>query len=173
MGKRILDRLNELGWKQTDLCARVPELEPQALNILIKRDSKTSKFAPQIAEAIGYELQFLLTGEGEKYIKPSGTTHSDIAFTDKDGNHYAVEVKSSQEAQSLIDLIRHLDLMKSIPQSTFKSINLLLTSLEDSAKSTKPEGHQGGLAPDAVSKFRARAEKNIPPKKDDDSTGQN
>lgn len=39
LGKRIAQRLSELNWKRKDLLAAVPELTPQALSNLIRRDS--------------------------------------------------------------------------------------------------------------------------------------
>lgn len=66
MGKRIALRLAELKWDQVELCNRVEGLEPQALSAVIKRDSGRSKFAAGIAQAMGVDLNWLMTGEGEK-----------------------------------------------------------------------------------------------------------
>ncbi|QZA80203.1 helix-turn-helix domain containing protein [Deefgea piscis] len=66
MGKRIALRLTELNWDQVELCNRVEGLEPQALSAVIKRDSGRSKFAAGIAQAMGVDLNWLMTGEGKK-----------------------------------------------------------------------------------------------------------
>ena len=46
----------------------VPGLEDGTLSAIIKRDSRSSKFAPDIAMALGVELHWLITGEGNKYL---------------------------------------------------------------------------------------------------------
>lgn len=49
--------------EQAEVCARVPGLTQQALSNLEKRDSRTSEFAVQIADALGVSPRWLLTGE--------------------------------------------------------------------------------------------------------------
>jgi transcriptional regulator with XRE-family HTH domain len=60
IGKRISERLNVLGWRNSQLIKRVPGLSAQALSSIIQRDSKRSQFAPQIAKALGMSLESLL-----------------------------------------------------------------------------------------------------------------
>jgi transcriptional regulator with XRE-family HTH domain len=68
MGKRIESERKALGWTQAQLAHKVdPEnFSQQALDRLEKRDSDTSKFAVQIADALGVNLRWLLTGNGRK-----------------------------------------------------------------------------------------------------------
>lgn len=68
MGRRIEAELNERGWQRSRLYELVPCLEDGTLSAIIKRDSKTSTFAPAIAGAFGVELQWLLTGKGNKEL---------------------------------------------------------------------------------------------------------
>lgn len=62
MGKRIEQRLRELGWKQSDLLERIPDLEKGTLSALIARDSAKSMFSQQIADALGVSHAWLVDG---------------------------------------------------------------------------------------------------------------
>ena len=66
LGGRIKTRLEELGWKQAELLLHVDDLEPATLSALIKRDSKSCQLDTEIASALGVELKWLRTGEGNK-----------------------------------------------------------------------------------------------------------
>lgn len=63
IGKQIVKRLNELGWKNRDLLDRVPSLSTAALHNLIKRDSKRSEFDVLIADALGISVMQLVYGD--------------------------------------------------------------------------------------------------------------
>lgn len=63
LGKRIEKRLNELGWERGELLNRVPDLSPQNLSNLIRRDSKRSEFDRKIADALGVTLDWLVFGD--------------------------------------------------------------------------------------------------------------
>lgn len=67
MGKRIAVRLSELGWRQTDLLDKVPDLSPGTLSAIILRDSKRSEFASQIADALGVTGKWLQEGREPKF----------------------------------------------------------------------------------------------------------
>lgn len=67
MGKRIALRLRELGWRQTDLLDRIPDLSPGTLSAMILRDSKRSEFVTQIAEALGVTGNWLQEGTNPKF----------------------------------------------------------------------------------------------------------
>lgn len=54
-----------------DLCRLVPDMDVRTLSIAMKRDSKHSTYAHKIAEAMGINLKWLLTGEGEKDTFPA------------------------------------------------------------------------------------------------------
>ncbi len=68
MGKRIEGERKALGWTQAQLAHKVDpdNFSQQALDRLEKRDSDTSKFVVQIANALGVNLRWLLTGNGRK-----------------------------------------------------------------------------------------------------------
>lgn len=94
MGKRIEQCLDELGWKQVQLLDKVPDLSPSALSALIKRDSKWSDFAEEIAEALGVEFRWLLTGKGNQWVNRKTVAHPvrqddapDTGFTPEEIEH--------------------------------------------------------------------------------------
>lgn len=76
LGKRVESERQARDWSQPKLVQLVnaqrltaesgATLSQQALDRLEKRDSKTSDFAPQLADALGVSLRWLLTGEGRK-----------------------------------------------------------------------------------------------------------
>lgn len=71
IGKRIEQRLAEKKWSRNDLMARVPNLTPQALSNLIKRDSVRSEWDLQIAEALEVSVLWLVYGMEHAY-QPTG-----------------------------------------------------------------------------------------------------
>lgn len=72
LGGRIKKRLDALGKKPMWLCDQVNGLSPRKeltignLSAMIQRDSKKSEFASAIAVALGVNLDWLLTGDGEE-----------------------------------------------------------------------------------------------------------
>lgn len=70
IGKRIEIMLNELGWQRIDLMEKVPNLTPQALSNLIRRDSKRSEWDEAIADALGVDVMWLVYGKEINYEKP-------------------------------------------------------------------------------------------------------
>ena len=71
MGRRIQQRLDDLGWGQVDLLSRIPEMSPATLSALILRDSSMSNWSAQIAEALGVSHRWLQDGEGPMANGPS------------------------------------------------------------------------------------------------------
>ena len=63
IGKRITDRLKELGWERKDLLNALPELSPQALSNLITRNSRRSEWDEAIAKALGMHVMELVYGQ--------------------------------------------------------------------------------------------------------------
>lgn len=80
MGGRIKERLDELRWKQRDLLARVPDLDPGTLSALITRDSKKSDYSEAIAEALGVNHRWLLEEVGAK-IRSESTASEGVVHT--------------------------------------------------------------------------------------------
>lgn len=66
MGRRIKQRLDELGWRQVDLLALIPELEKGTLSAMIAGNRIASEHSDQIAEALGVEHRWLQKGTGVK-----------------------------------------------------------------------------------------------------------
>lgn len=62
IGGRILQRLEELNWERKDLLAKIPDLTPQALSNLIRRDSKRSEWDEIVATALGVHVMWLVYG---------------------------------------------------------------------------------------------------------------
>lgn len=67
LGKRIQQRLTDLGWERKDLLAKVPGLSPASLSNLITRDSRRSEFDVLIAGALGISVLELVYGETTPY----------------------------------------------------------------------------------------------------------
>lgn len=67
IGKRIVQRLAELKWERGDLLAAVPDLTPQALSNLIRRDSRRSEWDTTIAAALGVSVTWLVYGQESEY----------------------------------------------------------------------------------------------------------
>ena len=74
IGGRILKRLEELHWERRELLDRVPDLTPQALHNLIKRDSIRSEWDTKIADALGVSVLWLVYGESTEYAAAPQTT---------------------------------------------------------------------------------------------------
>lgn len=67
MGKRIRSEREALGWKQGRLSdATNGVVSQQAIQVLEARDSKTSEFLFVLADALGVDARWLMTGEGPK-----------------------------------------------------------------------------------------------------------
>lgn len=70
MGSRVKARLEELGWQQHHLLARIPDLDSGTLSALIQRDNLTSQWSDEIAEALGVEHRWLQRGVEPKLRQP-------------------------------------------------------------------------------------------------------
>lgn len=71
IGSRIQHRLRELHWERRNLLERVPDLTPQALSNLIKRDSKRSEWDEAIAAALGVSVLWLVYGKDGDGTSPA------------------------------------------------------------------------------------------------------
>lgn len=69
LGKRLKEERERQGLGQSALCAKIDNqaLSQQAISVLERRDSKTSEFAIQIADALGVSVRWLLDGTGDRY----------------------------------------------------------------------------------------------------------
>lgn len=78
IGGRIVQRLRGLRWERKDLLNRIPDLTPQALSNLIRRDSKRSEWDLIIARELGVSVTWLVYGQ------PShGEYRSDLSNDEK------------------------------------------------------------------------------------------
>lgn len=82
MGQRIQQELDLQGLSMTALCAQVSGLKIGTLSALIARNSERSKFAPIIARVLKLNLNWLLTGEGEKYYEAVESKPIDSLFVE-------------------------------------------------------------------------------------------
>lgn len=69
IGKRIVETLKKRGWERANLMEKLPELTPQALSNLIRRDSKRSEWDEAIADALGVSVMWLVYGKDITYSK--------------------------------------------------------------------------------------------------------
>lgn len=76
MGRRIQMRLDELGWKQSDLLARVQGLSKGTLSAMIASNRIASEWSDEIAEALGVEHRWLQKGTEPK-LRISPRTRND------------------------------------------------------------------------------------------------
>jgi transcriptional regulator with XRE-family HTH domain len=79
IGKRIQQRLEELDWSAAQLVARVPGMTKQALSIIIQRDSTRSRFAEEIAKALGLTMEDLLFGSDKHPSAKKGKKDDAVA----------------------------------------------------------------------------------------------
>lgn len=90
MGKRLKLELQDRGMSPTDLCEMVPDLSLGTLSAIYIRDSKNSTYAPAIAEALGLELRWLITGDLPKY-KLGADIFSNHRMTEREANIKEIE----------------------------------------------------------------------------------
>lgn len=69
IGKRILETLEKRGMERSDLMSKIPNLTPQALSNLIRRDSKRSEWDEAIADALEVSVMWLVYGKEITYAK--------------------------------------------------------------------------------------------------------
>lgn len=76
IGKRIVERLEALGWSRTDLLCRVPDLTAQALSNLIRRDSVRSEWDERISDALGVSVTWLVYGKTTDVARQEPSNYS-------------------------------------------------------------------------------------------------
>lgn len=84
LGQRIQIRLDELGWKQSDLLARVPGLGKGTLSAMIVNNRVASEWSDEIAEALGVEHRWLQKGVEPKLRQGQPVGASGERFTKRD-----------------------------------------------------------------------------------------
>lgn len=114
MGKRVFNRLQELDWSQAALCSLVPEMDTATLNAMIKRDSKKSKFALEISNALGVNVQWLIDGTGPKFLGDQTKT-----------------LPQNPVVQSLIQRLKRLENRPNLPLDLLKGVDSMLSAYEE------------------------------------------
>lgn len=79
IGKRIVERLEQLKLPRQYLFDSIPDLTPQALSNLIKRDSKRSEWDEKIAAALQVSVLWLVYGKETEYPTPATSTQFQAA----------------------------------------------------------------------------------------------
>lgn len=132
LGKRIKQRLDELGWERNDLLNLVPDLTPSRLSALIKRDSKRCELDYQIATALGVTLHWLNSEVPPKFA-PQNRVIS-IATAQADGSIGTAPTPPSP----LMVAATRLDRAAHVSPAVKASITELLKSLVLSTPPPKP-----------------------------------
>lgn len=76
IGKRIEQKLMELGWERKDLLVRVDGLSVQALSNLIRRGSKRSEWDEKIADALGVSVLWLVYGKSTPDLRQPSVVYT-------------------------------------------------------------------------------------------------
>lgn len=76
IGKRIEQKLIELGWERKDLLVRVDGLSVQALSNLIRRGSKKSEWDEKIADALGVSVLWLVYGKSTTELRQPSVVYT-------------------------------------------------------------------------------------------------
>lgn len=108
IGTRIEERLTALGWKRKQLYDALPDLSPQALSNLIRRDSARSEWDERIAGALNVSVLWLVYGKETQYQK-NGTNSLEAAHEDSTAGVYQV---NSPQMIEMLSLMRHLPIAR-------------------------------------------------------------
>jgi transcriptional regulator with XRE-family HTH domain len=77
MGDRVRQLREERGWSQSELASYLPGVHQQSIDQLERGRVRRPRFLPELAQALGTQVQWLLTGEGGK-ILPNRKKTGDI-----------------------------------------------------------------------------------------------
>jgi transcriptional regulator with XRE-family HTH domain len=61
----------EKGWSQSELAALLPGVSQQSIDQLERGHTRRPRFLPELAQALGTHVQWLLTGEGKRAGAPT------------------------------------------------------------------------------------------------------
>jgi transcriptional regulator with XRE-family HTH domain len=75
LGERVRQLREEKGWSQSELASQLPGVRQQSIDQLERGHVRRPRFLPELAQALGTQIQWLLTGEGHR--KPRGRKHAD------------------------------------------------------------------------------------------------
>ncbi len=100
MGKRIKAEREAQGLTQQQLADQVKGLDQSSLQKIEQRDSSSSKHAPGIARALNININWLLTGEGNKQIDKSMGVEESPA-------EYAANTDNMRKATNFV--LQHID----------------------------------------------------------------
>ena len=66
LGGRVRRLREEKGWSQSELASHLPDVRQQSIDQLERGQVRRPRFLPELAQALGTQVQWLLTGEGSK-----------------------------------------------------------------------------------------------------------
>ena len=104
------------------LCSQVDGLSIGSLSALINRDSKKSEFASAIAPVLGVNLDWLLTGDGEKLSNAppadrisrpeSAQTWPFELITRKQWENYPIQFRHSIETMIMEEAVSYMQMLE-------------------------------------------------------------
>lgn len=77
LGMRVRQLREERGWSQSELAAHLPGVKQQSVDQLEQGRVVRPRFLPELADALGASMQWLLTGEGERRPAPQAEASVD------------------------------------------------------------------------------------------------
>lgn len=66
MGARVRRLREEKGWSQSELAVQLPGVRQQSIDQLERGQVRRPRFLPELAQVLGTQVQWLLTGEGHR-----------------------------------------------------------------------------------------------------------
>lgn len=136
IGSRIQHRLQELHWERRDLLERVPDLTPQALSNLIKRDSKRSEWDEAIAAALGVSVLWLVYGKDG-----DGTSSAHNAAQPR-----AIYAAGSADTERLVARLQKIDSQTPQGAKLISAIDALLDLAEAQDSTPHPSRKSGNAS---------------------------
>lgn len=136
IGSRIQHRLQELHWERRDLLERVPDLTPQALSNLIKRDSKRSEWDEANAAALGVSVLWLVYGKDG-----DGTSSTHSAAQPR-----ATYATGSADTERLVARLQRIDSQTLQGAKLISAIDALLDLAEAQDSTLHPSRKSGNAS---------------------------
>lgn len=124
IGKRIELKLSDLKWERKQLLEAVPDLTPQALSNLIRRDSKRSEWDIEIAKALRVSLLWLVYGvDDDAPVSQQNNEH--VVSENLQNNIYQVD---SPQTKKVVSIMRRLPPHRQDEIAAFSEERLILES---------------------------------------------
>lgn len=132
----VSNTASELHWERRDLLERVPDLTPQALSNLIKRDSKRSEWDEAIAAALGVSVLWLVYGKDG-----DGTSSAHSAAQPR-----ATYATGSADTERLVARLQRIDSQTLQGAKLISAIDALLDLAEAQDSTLHPSRKSGNTS---------------------------